>query len=152
MAENEVFHRIRRENLVKMIHSEAEGNVAAFAKKHGLNQSGLNRYVAARATPKRIGYIAARKLEQDLGLEERALDRLPDGSFPDVPLLISPQTPDASVMLQQLASLSAAVPAMRRHVVAELVRQVVERPEASLVAELLREELERCLEATSAAH
>ena len=59
--------------------TQAEGNASAFARLHGINQSRLNRYVATRAAPKAIGYIAARSLEREIGLQERDLDKLPDG-------------------------------------------------------------------------
>ena len=147
MAENEVFHRVRRENLIRMIQEQCEGNASSFARMHGINQSRLNRYVATRAAPKPIGYIAARSLEQAMGLEERALDKLPDGTFPDVPMLLSAHTPDAEMLVQGITDLSTVVPMLRRNVVAELVRQVVVQPDSPVI-DLLREELERCIAAT----
>jgi hypothetical protein len=146
MAENELFYRIRRENLIRLIQTQAEGNASAFARRHGINQSRLNRYVTTRVAPKAIGHIAARSLEREIGLEERDLDRLPDGTFPDVPMLISTATPDAEMLVQSIADIRDAVPIMRRHVVAELVRQVIIQPESPVVS-LLTEELERCITA-----
>jgi hypothetical protein len=142
MAENEVFYRIRRENLIRLIQTQAEGNASAFARRHGINQSRLNRYVTTRVAPKPVGHIAARSLERDIGLEERDLDRLPDGTFPDVPMLISEAPPDAEMLVQSIADIRDAVPFMRRNLVAELVRQVIIQPESPIVS-LLTEELER---------
>ena len=62
-------------------------------------------------------------------------------------MLISAATPDAEMLVQSIADLRDVVPIMRRHVVAELVRQVIVQPESPVVG-LLTEELERCIAAT----
>ena len=147
MAENEVFHRLRRDNLARLIQEQSEGNVAAFARKHGIIQSRLNRYVATKAEAKPMGFIAARSLEQQIGLEERALDRMPDGTFPEVPIVtVKPSTLSAEVAVQNLCGLAEAVPVMRRRIVAALASQIIENPENIAFRSLLSEELERHLD------
>lgn len=67
---------IRRANLKHLIDEQTQGNVTLFARRHGLQQPMVNRYVTVgldSSAP--MGPRAARNYEQRLGLAPFALDK-----------------------------------------------------------------------------
>lgn len=164
--ETEVMPRVRRARLLELIDREAHGNAAEYARKYGIGQSLLSRYVSGTGKfSKPMGWTAARNMEKTIGLpenyldDEAALKASMSGGKParHQPVHQEPAEPPAPAptparraaaptapadLVAMLSELAGAIPADRCAIVSGLISAVLtSNPPNPVFAMLLREEL-----------